>query len=212
GLGILLMAGLLSLHRLPGFDNWRVIKNLQLSPDSLPYSLYFNFDKTLIGLFILAFGQTLIRSRQDWRRMFQAWIPAFALGAVSILLASYALGYIRFDPKFPEMFWIWLPKMLLFTCLAEEALFRGFIQKELAVLWTPHRWGRAAALVIASVLFGLSHFAGGWKYILLATLAGLFYGGVYMKTDRIESSVLFHFSLNTLHLLLFSYPSLSSAP
>ena len=51
-----------------------------------------------------------------------------------------------------------------------------------AFLWNllERRWGRMGALCATAVLFGLSHFNKGaafnWKYVLLATIAGIFYG------------------------------------
>jgi len=66
------------------------------------------------------------------------------------------------------------------------------------------------ALAIASVLFGLSHFWGGWSYVALATVAGLGYGWIYQRTQRIAASILAHFALNTTYFFLFTYPALTS--
>jgi membrane protease YdiL (CAAX protease family) len=205
---ILLFAVVLFHHHAPGFNNWKIVSQVQLSPDSVPYSTYLNFDKTLVGFFILLWGVQLSQSKKDWQNIVKHLVPLFCIGAVVMLTASYLLGYIRWDPKWPPFLAIWAAKNLLFTCLAEEALFRGFIQKELVRIFTGKRWGAFAAILIASVLFGLDHFWGGPKYILLATLAGLFYGTVFYKTGRIESSILFHFLLNLTHITLFSYPAL----
>jgi len=57
----------------------------------------------------------------------------------------------------------------------------------------------------------LAHYMGGNNYILLATVAGVGYGWVYRHTGRIEASILTHFSLNSLHLLLFTYPALATS-
>jgi membrane protease YdiL (CAAX protease family) len=45
-------------------------------------------------------------------------------------------------------------------------------------------------------------------YVVLSTVAGLFYGYAFWKTDRIQSSILVHFSVNLVHFLFFSYPAL----
>ncbi len=42
----------------------------------------------------------------------------------------------------------------------------------------------------------------------LATIAGLFYGYAYWKTNRLEASILVHFGLNLIHFVAFSYPAL----
>lgn len=205
---IVLFAVVLSHHLAPGFNNWRIVSQVKLSPDSIPYSTYLNFDKTLVGFFILLWGIQLSRSKEDWLNIAKQLTPLFCVGAVVMLAASYLLGYIRFDPKVPFFLAIWAAKNLLFTCVAEEALFRGFIQKELVRIFQDKPWGIPVAIAIASLLFGLDHFWGGPKYILLATLAGLFYGTVFYKTERIESSILFHFLLNFIHITFFSYPAL----
>ncbi len=64
------------------------------------------------------------------------------------------------------------------------------------------------ALLICAILFGLAHAGGGVWYVLLATVAGLGYGLVYHRTQRIELSILLHFALNSIHILFFSYPAL----
>jgi membrane protease YdiL (CAAX protease family) len=121
---------------------------------------------------------------------------------------SLAAGYVRFEPKFPAETWLWLGVNLGFTCVAEEAIFRGFIQAQLARAWAQRDGGPGWALVVAAGLFGLAHAAGGPAYVALATAAGVGYGWIYRKTSRIEASILTHFALNTVHFLAFTYPAL----
>jgi membrane protease YdiL (CAAX protease family) len=45
--------------------------------------------------------------------------------------------------------------------------------------------------------------------VLLATIAGLFYGAAYLRTRRIEGAILTHFALNAAHFLAFTYPALA---
>ncbi|HEY0945310.1 MAG TPA: CPBP family intramembrane glutamic endopeptidase [Opitutaceae bacterium] len=205
---ILVLAAGLMAHRLPGFQNPRVISALRLSPDAIPYTLYLNYDKTLIGLFVLGWCHARIARLADWRSMLAATAPVAGGLIAVILVLSLAIGYVRPDPKFPAVTWLWLAVNLLFTCVAEEALFRGFIQAQLRRAWKPARWGRPLALVVAAVLFGLAHFAGGAVYVALATVAGLGYGWAYERTQRIEASILTHFALNSAHFLGFTYPAL----
>jgi membrane protease YdiL (CAAX protease family) len=82
------------------------------------------------------------------------------------------------------------------------------------------RLGRYGALLLASVLFGLSHFnkrSGGqfllslgsynvlfnWRYVLLATIAGLFYGRAWMEKRRLFASSITHTGVDTLWSLWF---------
>ena len=211
GLCIVGLSLALFTHRLPGFNNWAILSNLQFSSDSVPYSMHLNWDKPVVAVFIVAFGLRLAASKQDWQRVFMTLIPLVGLTTIVMVSASFALGYIRWDPKLPGIVWVWGLKNLFFTCLAEEALFRGFIQKEVSSALARDPFGRIAGLILASVLFGLAHFAGGTTYVVLATVAGMLYGIAYVKTDRIEASILLHFVLNLVHFLGFSYPALRAA-
>jgi len=42
---------------------------------------------------------------------------------------------------------------------------------------------------------------------VLATIAGIGYGGIYWRTNRIEASIFAHFLVNTTHILCFTYPA-----
>lgn len=207
---LLLAAGLVS-HRLPGFNNPRVISAVRLSADAVPYSLHLNFDKTLVGLFILGFCHQRIARAADWRPMLASAAP-IAAGCIALLMVlSLAIGHVRFEPKLPPQTWLWLGVNLLFTCVAEEALFRGFVQAQLARAGQNLPRGEGLALLVGAILFGAAHLAGGLAYVGLATIAGMGYGWVYLRTGRIEASILTHFALNTVHFLGFTYPALQKS-
>lgn len=206
---VLVLAAALMLHRLPGFANPRVIDAVRFTPDAVPFTLYLNFDKTLIGLLLFALVLPRVASGREWRELLAATWPRAALVLVVVLPASFGLGYVRWAPKLPAEAPLFLGVNLLFTCTAEEALFRGLIQRELRRAWSGWRGGARAALGVAAVLFGAAHAAGGWKYVALATLAGAGYGWIYERTQRVEAGVLAHFALNAAHFLLFTYPALA---
>lgn len=75
----------------------------------------------------------------------------------------------------------------------------------------PYSSGQKLALGVAAVLFGLAHFAGGVKYVMLATVAGWGYGAVVQRTGCIEAGILTHFLVNLIHFFCFTYPALTSA-
>jgi uncharacterized protein len=196
------------LHIVPGFHATILIESVQLSHDSLPYSKYLGFDKILIGFFIIASGPKLIAHRQEWRQMFATAAPFIPV----IILAVFSLGLllecVRLDIKCPSILWAWIWTNLFFTCIPEEALCRGFIQRHLEELFLKISYGRLLALVLAAGIFGLMHFAGGIRCVILATVSGLGYGFVYQRTQRIEASIIIHFLLNLAHILFLSYPAL----
>ncbi len=127
-----------------------------------------------------------------------------------IACLSFAFRFVRFDAKGSEYFLIWATTNLLFVCLAEEAFFRGFLQKYLYQLFQKLPYGHIVAILCAATLFGLTHYRGGTLYMLLATVAGVGYGWIYFKTERIEASILTHFTLNLIHFLFFTYPALAN--
>jgi len=208
GTSFFILTILMLLHKVPGIENWMIFKDIQLAPDSIPYSLYFNFDSPFIGISILLFALPLLANFADWKNLIKKIIPLAGMTIIALIILSYLLGYIRFNPKIISFFWIWVIHNLFFTCITEEGFFRGFLQNLFCEFFSKVKYGQWIGVAIASVLFGIAHFAGGPKYIFLATIAGLFYGTTYLKTKRIEASILVHFLLNTTHFLLFSYPAL----
>lgn len=202
----LVFAIALSMHLLSGFNNPKIFDNVKFAEDSLPFSMYINFDKSAVGLLLLLF---FIRPRQPEFKKENLFVVGKTLFALILIMLPVALlsGYVRFNPKFPDQAWIWMLNNFFLVCLAEETFFRGFIQGGLERLKL--NLHRAVPILFAAVLFGLAHFKGGVAYIALATLAGLFYGYAYQQTKRIEVPMLVHFGLNLVHFLLFSYPALS---
>jgi uncharacterized protein len=132
-------------------------------------------------------------------------LASFAVfGCIAIPLGR-AIHFIEFAPRFSE--WKTLPFLslgiLFFTAWPEEFLFRGLLQNllarasksELAGWWT------------ASVLFGFSHITNmgfpNWRYVLLASIAGFFYGWTWRKTGSIFASALVHAGVDVLWHLFF---------
>lgn len=97
----------LMAHVVPGFSNLLIVRDAVLSPSAVPYTLYLNFDKAQIGLFLLAFGSPLLASRTDWAAMLKVLLPAVLLLITALMLFAFMLGQVRFDPKWPAIFPIW---------------------------------------------------------------------------------------------------------
>lgn len=98
---------------------------------------------------------------------------------------------------------------LLFTCVAEEAFFRGLLQGRMARALESagrHRLAFGLPLCASALVFGLAHAAGSPSYVLMASLAGLGYAWSYAVTGRIEVPILLHWTLNALHFMAFTYP------
>jgi uncharacterized protein len=208
--GIVVLGLLLATHALPGFDNPVVIRDAVLSPGARPYSQFVNFDKGIAGILLVGIGFMLRPTQAGSRRAALADTVLILLATVAATLAlSVALGYVRYEPRWTPVFWTWAPVNLLLTCVGEEAFFRGFVQRELARGLEGRPGAGPIAIAASGGLFGLAHAAGGWPYVLLATVAGTGYALVLQRTGRLEMAILTHFAVNATHFLLFTYPALA---
>jgi membrane protease YdiL (CAAX protease family) len=84
-----------------------------------------------------------------------------------------------------------------FIAVPEELFFRGWMQNLLE-----RRLGRTPALLLTAALFGLSHFNKraehfNWQYVLLAALAGTFYGRAWRRDRRVGASAIVHALVDT---------------
>lgn len=211
-LGLLMLMGipLFYLHIIPGFYNLCLMDKVRLCADCIPYSSYLNTDKILIGTLLLSYSHHhFSRSFKEWKRTLQDTIIPLCFVVCVLLIGATLFNYIRVDFKVPSIIIPWMIVNLLFVCTAEEAFFRGFIQKELSLAFQSIKGGSWIALGIASVLFGCAHYQGGIVYVILAALAGMGYGYVYQRSNKIESSIFLHFLVNLIHFIGFSYPALT---
>jgi membrane protease YdiL (CAAX protease family) len=161
------------------------------------------------GIVLMGVFCQTIRTGEEARAMLRRVWPLLPATLVVVLGTGWALHYVRPDLKWTPYSLYFLLSNLLFTCVTEEAFFRGFLLERMARGLARWRAGAAVALVLSSVLFGLAHARGGAPLVLLATVAGLFYGAAYLRTRRIEGAILTHFALNAVHFLAFTYPALA---
>jgi membrane protease YdiL (CAAX protease family) len=125
-------------------------------------------------------------------REFLLYAPiAIALGLSLGFLHAHAVwpSPLQFSGAFVFTFF--------FIAVPEEIFFRGWLQNLLE-----RRMGRYPALVLTAVLFGLSHWNKrtanfNWQYVLLAALAGIFYGRAWRKGRRIGASAITHATVDT---------------
>ena len=196
----------LSLHWLPGFHNPRVIGPERFTADAVPFTMYLNLDKPLIGFWLLLV-LPWIRPRMDWRSSIKTGICGMLMTAAACLLVAVLLGLVKWEPKWPAASWLWLLNNLLLVTFTEEALFRGYLQGGLSRLLKQRPHANAIAIGVAALLFGLAHAVGGWQWIVLGSVAGVGYGLAY-RFGGLPAAVITHFGLNVTHFFLFTYPML----
>jgi uncharacterized protein len=126
-------------------------------------------------------------------------LAAFAITAPVLMVVGIALGFIPM-PHWPGAattggsaagaFGV----ILVGTALPEEILFRSLIQN-LVMLRFGASW---RTLLAAALIFGCAHLDNGpqplpnWRYMILATIAGLAYGKVFQKASTVLSSAVLH--------------------
>jgi uncharacterized protein len=130
---------------------------------------------------------------------------SFCIFACIAIPLGYALHFITLAPQWHA--WKSVPftavAILFLTAWPEEFLFRGLLQNMLA------RASRSdlAAWWTASVLFGFSHITNlgfpNWRYVILASIAGIFYGWTWRKTGSIFASALVHGAVDVTWHFLF---------
>jgi uncharacterized protein len=129
----------------------------------------------------------------EWRRDF-AWNFGFhflVFAAIAIPL-GLKMHFLVFAPSAKRLQPIVVLGIPFFTAWPEEFLFRGILQNLLSKTFS-NEW---AGLIVASIIFGFSHILHApfpnWKYVLLASIAGFFYGRAWMRTKSLVPGVMIH--------------------
>jgi hypothetical protein len=133
------------------------------------------------------------------RRRSDLWLPlaGFVVTAPVLIAVGIPIGFIPLS-HWPSAAFAKMAAAvaLIFagTALPEEILFRSLIQNFIML-----RWGaNSRALVAAAFIFGCAHLDNGpqplpnWRYMILATIAGVAYGKVFQKSSTVVSSALLH--------------------
>jgi membrane protease YdiL (CAAX protease family) len=140
-------------------------------------------------------GYDFIPASDDVKIGLREW----AFFAPIAIVLGLALGFLHFHPQLPSPWAIPAAWLLTFVLVAvpEELFFRGLMQNLLE-----RRFGPQAALIATSIVFGLSHYNKralfNWRYVLLATIAGIFYGRAWRYRRRIFTSAITHTMVDVL--------------
>ena len=104
------------------------------------------------------------------------------------------LEFLHFHAHWPSLLQVAgaLVFTFLFIAIPEELFFRGWVQNLLE-----RRMGRWPALLVTAALFGLAHFNKravhfNWRYVVMAALAGIFYGRAWRQQRRVGASGMTH--------------------
>jgi uncharacterized protein len=172
-----------------------------------PFELY--FFRPLTAVCVGSYSFVVVRNLEDvgYKLTLRKsdWIDALANFAAFSLLAiplGYALGFIHFRPASVSLsgFAGRLLGIYLTIAIPEELLFRGILQNSL--VRTIRRGPKGVyGLLIASLVFGASHLhhppVPNWRYGIMASLAGVFYGNAYRTRHRLSAPALTHALVDT---------------
>ncbi|MFX0064993.1 MAG: CPBP family intramembrane glutamic endopeptidase [Candidatus Hermodarchaeota archaeon] len=148
-------------------------------------------------------GYSLVPKMKDLKEGIVWLIPLI----VVIIPIGLLTEFIAFNP--PDYFRIILAPLFflgiyLSIAIQEELVFRGMLFNILDKLIDR----RTLALGISAVLFGLTHWNNtailDWRYIFLASIAGLCYGMAYWRTKNICSASITHALVDTVWQVAFS--------
>ncbi|MGP0075965.1 MAG: type II CAAX prenyl endopeptidase Rce1 family protein [Bryobacteraceae bacterium] len=133
----------------------------------------------------------------------------FAACAPILIALGRAIGFL------PPFHWPLRPSparigseyliILAATALPEEILFRALIQNCIARRFGAGIW----TLLLSAFIFGCAHLDNGpgplpnWRYMILATIAGVAYGKVYEKSSSIFASAGMHALVDLIKHLCF---------
>ncbi|MGD1070786.1 MAG: CPBP family intramembrane glutamic endopeptidase [Bryobacteraceae bacterium] len=195
----------------PDWRDWMVLAILGISVD-----LHF-FDRAwpLAGiggmpklLFVDAglYGYLVIRPiggigydfRARWSDL-RSGLSEFVLFTPIAIALGFALGFLHFHRTLGNPLWFgagWI-FTFFFIALPEEFFFRGLMLNMLE-----RQIGTRRALVVTSLLFGLAHFNKrtayfNWRYVILAAIAGVFYGRAWLAQRRLFASSVTHATVDT---------------
>jgi membrane protease YdiL (CAAX protease family) len=154
----------------------------------------------LLGLVLFRCFRTLPDMKYSLPRSvkdFRLALIAFAVIAPALIVVGVGVGFIPWPhvpvPSGASMAAA-VPLIFFATALPEEILFRSLIQNLLMLRFGPG-W---RTLLAASVIFGAAHLDNGpqplpnWRYMIVATIAGVAYGRVFQKATSVTASVTLH--------------------
>ena len=215
----MLLAASLELPHLPAKMSWRDLAMLAIvvasyflkglqgawpSPALAVFPKLFLADIVLYGFLVIrkleGTGYSLMPLRSGLMVGLREW--AFYL-PFEVIIGEFT-GFIHFHAAPVRLARVIAAILITFLLIAlpEELFFRAVLQNLLET-WV----GKNLALLVASILFGLSHFNHGagfnWKYVLLASIAGLFYGRAWRQNRQILAAITTHTAVDVVWLLWF---------
>jgi uncharacterized protein len=155
-----------------------------------------------IGAWCWTFVRPVPRLSYDFRisrQIFRAAALNFLRFAAIAIPLGLLIKFTSWNPQWHGTlaFLLSYLEIFLFIALLEELFFRGFLQSLLTA--SLQSWWKAQ-LVVACI-FGLFHILHApfpnWRYVILATIAGWFYGSAFRQAQSVIASSFMHAAVDT---------------
>ena len=173
--------------------------------DVWSFPVYLDAMARLFSVGLAAFAVVAIRPLSgvgyEWRLVWKDWLAGLKqlalYSAVGIPL-GFLMSFIGWNPRQVGIgIGFSFIGIFLLIAVPEELFFRGMLQNLLEKSIANSYAARAAA----SVIFGLSHIHHGfpnWRYVIMATVAGWFYGTAWHERRSIVAASVTHAAVDTL--------------
>lgn len=165
-----------------------------------------NYGKLIAALLLLAWLVSTLSDKSERAQFLKSALPLALLGALALLTLVLYLKTASWDPKFSLDFFGWSILYLFCTIIPEEALIRGFLQKEIFHLIGGGFKAHVGSIFISGSLLSLFHLS--WintpSNFPLILLAGFLYSTLYQITKNVETSILCRFIVSSIYFLFLS--------
>lgn len=196
GTAVVLISLGLNFHLIPGFSNLK-----------MQGGFWMNYDKPFIGFFALALLIPLIQTKSEWKHLIIKATPLIFGAMICLAIIALTTNTVQWDVKIPSNFLLRILTNLCLVVIPEEAFFRGFVQGQITKALKSGIQAPIISITLSSLLFVFCHLEwhSSMAMLVCVLIAGIFYGGIYYYTHKIEATILCHFSVNLVHMICFSY-------
>ena len=147
--------------------------------------------------------------RINWRLWKSAAAIILVLAAIDAIATYVSTDLVQQMPLIKWLSWLAPALLLLFLqTTAEEMVFRGYLQQQLAARFKS-RW---IWWVLPSAIFGIAHFnpgqfgANAWIVVAITTLMGLILADVTARFGSLSPAMGLHFANNLVVMLFMNTP------
>lgn len=191
-----------------GFKDWKILINETVSADAASYTLNLDIAAAFTGLGLLLFGFKNIKKKKIFIDALTKSAPTMILCLVVIMISALTVGIVKFEPKIPNFLLTWMLINLFVYSVSQEMVFRYFLLGSLLDILEGYRFAGLFSMIISSAIYLTYLMPMTLGYSVAAFIASMFFSYVFVKTRKIEMSIILHFMLNLMHILLFTYPML----